>query len=94
LKTANHPVRRRPIFHAVVLSIGFVVGGFMTLLARKFLPLGAVKEFLTTGFTPSVGPLQVDLIILKFALGPVALDVSFLSLVGVLVAYLIARSLF
>lgn len=66
----------------------------MTLLARKFLPLGAVKEFLTTGFTPSVGPLQVDLIILKFALGPVALDVSVLSLVGVLVAYLIARSLF
>jgi hypothetical protein len=36
----------------------------------------------------------VDLIILKFALGPVALDVSVLSLVGVLIAYLIARSLF
>ena len=94
MKTGQHTVRRRPIFHGVVLSIGFVVGGFMTLLARKFLPLGAVKEFLTTGFTPSLGPLQVDLIILKFALGPVALDVSFLSLVGVLVAYLIARSLF
>jgi hypothetical protein len=27
-------------------------------------------------------------------LGPVALDVTFLSLVGVLIAYLIARSLF
>ena len=94
MKTANHPIRRRPLFHGVVLSIGFIVGGFMTLLARKFLPLGAVKEFLTTGFTPSVGPLHVDLIILKFALGPVALDVSVLSLVGVLVAYLIARSLF
>lgn len=70
------------------------MGGFLQLLARKFLPVGAVKEFLTTGFTPTVGPLQVDLIILKFALGPVALDVSLLSLVGVLVAYLIARSLF
>ena len=34
------------------------------------------------------------LIILKFALGPVTLDVSLLSLLGVLVAYLIARSLF
>jgi hypothetical protein len=66
----------------------------MTMLARKFLPVGAVKEFLTSGLQPSVGPLQVDLIILKFALGPVALDVTFLSLVGVLVAYLIARSLF
>ena len=53
-----------------------------------------VKEFLTTGVTPSVGPLPIDLVILKFAIGPIALDVSLLSLVGVLIAYLIARSLF
>jgi hypothetical protein len=38
--------------------------------------------------------MPVDLVILKFALGPIALDVSLLSLVGVLVAYLIARSIF
>ena len=94
MKTAQSRVPRRPFFHAVVLSIGFVVGGLMTMLARKFLPVGAVKEFMTSGLQPSVGPLQVDLIILKFALGPVALDVTFLSLVGVLIAYLIARSLF
>jgi hypothetical protein len=94
VKTGQSRIQRRPLFHGVVLSIGFIVGGFMTLLARKFLPLGAVKEFLTTAFTPSIGPMQVDLIILKFALGPIALDVSFLSLVGVLIAYLIARSLF
>jgi hypothetical protein len=48
----------------------------------------------TQGVTPSLGPLPVDLVILKFALGPIALDVSLLSLLGVLVAYLIARSLF
>lgn len=94
MKSGTSQTRRRPLFHAVVLSIGFVVGGFLTMLARKFLPVGAVKEFLTSGLEPSVGPLQVDLIILKFALGPVALDVTFLSLVGVLIAYLIARSLF
>jgi hypothetical protein len=94
VKTAQSRVPRRPFFHAVVLSIGFVVGGLMTMLARKFLPVGAVKEFMTSGLQPSVGPLQVDLIILKFALGPVALDVTFLSVVGVLIAYLIARSLF
>jgi hypothetical protein len=34
------------------------------------------------------------LVIIKFGLGPIALDVSLLSLVGVLIAYLIARSLF
>jgi len=86
--------RHRPLFHAVVLALGFIVGGFMTTFARKFLPIGAVKEFLTTGVTPSLGPLKVDLVILSFSLGPIALDVSLLSLVGVLIAYLIARSLF
>jgi hypothetical protein len=86
--------KHRPVFHLVVLASGFVVGGLLTVAARRFLPAGAVKEFLTTGVTPSMGPLPVDLIILKFAIGPVALDVSLLSLVGVLVAYLIARSLF
>lgn len=86
--------RHRPVFHAVTLAVGFVVGGAMTQVARKFLPPGAVKEFFTTGVQPSVGPVELDLIILKFALGPVALDVSVLSLLGVLIAYLIARSLF
>ncbi len=86
--------KHRPGFHAVVLSTGFVVGGFLTQFARLFLPAGAVKEFLTTGVTPSIGPLSVDLVIIKFGLGPIALDVSLLSLVGVFAAYLIARSLF
>ena len=92
--SSGHRPRQRPGFHAVILAIGFIVGGFLNVFARRFLPAGAVKEFLTTGVTPSVGPLPIDLIILKFALGPIALDVSLLSLVGVLIAYLIARSLF
>ena len=82
------------MFHAVTLAIGFVVGGAMTQVARKFLPAGAVKEFFTTSVQPSLGPVSVDFVILKFSLGPVALDVSLLSLSGVLSAYLIARSLF
>jgi len=86
--------KHRPVFHAVVLGVGFVVGGVVTQVARRFLPPGAVKEFLTTGLTPSFGPLTIDLLILKFSLGPVLIDVSLLSLVGVLIAYLIARSLF
>lgn len=86
--------KHRPGFHAVVLAIGFIVGGFMTSFARMWLPTGAVKEFLTTGFTPSIGPLTINLLIVTIGLGPIALDVSLLSLVGVLVAYLIARSLF
>lgn len=92
---ASRAPTRRPLrFHALVLAAGFITGGLLAQVARRFLPPGAVKEFLTTGVTPSVGPLPIDLIILKFAIGPVALDVSLLSLLGVLIAYLIARSLF
>jgi hypothetical protein len=91
---ARGPSKHRPVFHLLVLASGFVVGGLLTQVARRFLPAGAVKEFLTTGVTPAVGPLPVDLIILNFAVGPIALDVSLLSLLGVLIAYLIARSLF
>lgn len=86
--------KHRPGFHAVVLAIGFVTGGVLTQLFRRFLPSGAVKEFLTTGLTPSTGTLTIDLLILKFSLGPVLLDVSLMGLVGVLIAYLIARALF
>lgn len=86
--------KHRPGFHALVLAIGFIVGGAVQQLARLFLPGGAAKQFLTAGVTPSIGPLPIDLVLIKFVLGPVALDVSLLSLVGVLVAYLIARSLF
>jgi hypothetical protein len=91
---ATGPSKHRPVFHLLVLASGFISGGLLTQIARRFLPAGAVKEFLTTGVTPAIGPLPVDLIILKFAVGPVALDVSLLSLLGVLIAYLIARSLF
>jgi hypothetical protein len=86
--------KHRPGFHGLVLAIGFITGGVLAQVSRRFLPAGAVKEFLTSGVTPSFGPLPIDLIIIKFAIGPVALDVSLLSLLGVLVAYLIARSLF
>lgn len=86
--------KHNPGFHALVLGTGFVVGGVLTVLARRFLPSGAVKEFLTTGVTPSMGPLTLDLVIVTIGIGPIALDVSLLSLVGVLAAYLIARSMF
>ncbi len=91
---ARGPSKHRPVFHLLVLASGFVAGGVLTEVARRFLPAGAVKEFLTTGVTPAIGPIPIDLIILKFAVGPVALDVSLLSLLGVLIAYLLARSLF
>src|ERR1043166_4692299 len=86
--------RHRRGFHALVLTIGFIVGGTLQDVARQFLPAGAAKEFLTAGFTPSMTVHQLNFIFVKLSVGPVAIDVSLLSLLGVLIAYLIARSLF
>ena len=86
--------KHRPVFHAVVLTVGFVLGGLFTQVARMFLPAGAAKQFLTAGVTPSFGPIPINLIIINFSVGPVAIDVSVMAVLGVLIAYLIARSLF
>jgi hypothetical protein len=85
--------KHRPGFHALVLTGGFVAGGLLREVALLLLPNGAAKEFVTAGVTPSIG-LRVDLILFNFSIGPLAIEVSLLGLVGVLVAYLIARSLF
>lgn len=85
---------RRPLFYLGVLATGFVVGGFLHALLRRFLPPGAAKEFFTTAVTPTFGPVHVDLLVVSITLGPVGLDVSLLALVGVAIAYLVARSLF
>ncbi len=71
----SRSARHRPGFHALVLAIGFLVGGLITHISRRFLPPGAVKEFLTTGLSGSVGPVSIDLIMIKFSLGPVAVDI-------------------
>jgi hypothetical protein len=85
---------RRPLFYFTVLSIGFVLGGFLSALLRRFLPPGPAKEFFTWTVAPTVGPLHLDLLVLKVALGPIGLEVSLLGLVGIVLAYLLARSLF
>ena len=41
---ARGPSKHRPMFHVLVLAAGFVCGGLLTQVARRFLPAGAVKE--------------------------------------------------
>lgn len=84
----------RPRFYLGVLVAGFIVGGFLTALLRRWLPESAARDFFTTTATPVFGPISADLLVVNFTLGPIGLHVSLLSLVGVLLAYLIARSLF
>jgi hypothetical protein len=85
---------RRPAFYIGVLTAGFVLGGFLSALLRRFLPAGPAKEFFTWTVTPSIGPLHLDLVILQLTLGPIGLQVSLLGIVGIVLAYLVARSLF
>ena len=85
---------RRPLFYVGVLSLGFVFGGFLSALLVRFLPEGPAKELFTWTVTPSIGPLHVDLLIFSATIGPLAVQVSLLGLVGVILAYLLARSLF
>ena len=85
---------RRPLFYLGVLTIGFVLGGFLSALLRRFLPPGPAKEFFTWTVTPAIGPVHLDLLIFNVTLGPIGLEVSLLGILGVGLAYLLARSLF
>jgi hypothetical protein len=84
----------RPGFYLGVLIAGFVAGGALNALVRQTLPDSAARTFFTSTWTANFGPVSADLLVISFTLGPVGLHVSLLSLIGVLVAYLIARSLF
>ena len=85
---------RTPGFYVGVLAIGFACGGFLSALLKAFLPEGPAKAFFTFTVTPSFGPFHVDLLILRMTLGPVGLEVSLLAIIGLLLSYLLARSLF
>ena len=89
---ANVP--RRPLFYLGILASGFVLGGFLSAFLRRVLPAGAPRDVLTFAVTPTVGPISVDLLVLSFTLGPVGINVSVMAVVGVVLAYLLARSLF
>ncbi len=85
---------RRPLFYIGVLSLGFVFGGFLSALLDRFLPEGPATDFFTWTVTPSIGPFHVDLLIFSATIGPLAVSVSLLGLVGIGLAYMLARSLF
>ena len=85
---------RKAGFYVSVLGIGFVVGGFLSALMDRFLPQGPAKEFFTWTVNPSIGPFHINLLVVNMTLGPIEFYVSLLALVGVILAYLVARSLF
>jgi hypothetical protein len=85
---------RNSRFYVGVLSVGFISGGFLSALLERFLPAGPAKAFFTWTVAPSFGPIHMDLLVFNLTVGPVGLRVSLLAIIGVVLAYLLARSLF
>jgi hypothetical protein len=85
--------RRRGIVRlAWTLVLGLFLGGLLTKLAEMFLPDSATRDFLTTSVGASLGPLSVDLVAVAFTIGPLTVTLNVLTLVGIAIVALIARS--
>ena len=85
--------RRSVIRFGYTLVLGLFLGGLLTVLVEAVLPEGTTtREFLLTSVQASLGPLSVDLVAVAFVLGPVTLNLNFLTLVGIAIVALIVRS--
>jgi len=85
---------RRPRFYLLVLIFGFLIGGYLNAFLKAVLPDSPTKTFFTYAVSPEFGPVPINLLVLHFTIGPVGLELSLLSLLGVVLAYLMAKSLF
>ena len=85
--------RRRTVIRlAWTLGLGLFLGGLLSKLAVHFLPESAAREFLTTSVKASLGGIPVDLVAVAFTLGPISVTLNVLTLVGIAIVALIARS--
>ena len=84
--------RRSAVRLGWTLVLGFFLGGLFTLLSEMYLPNSAARTFLTTSVAASVGPFYMDLVALAFTVGPLVINFNVLTLVGVFLVALIARS--
>ena len=85
--------RRRTVVRLIwTLILGLFLGGLLTKLSVTFLPESAARDFLTTSVDASLGPLSVDLVAVAFTLGPLSVTLNVLTLVGISIVALIARS--
>lgn len=77
---------------AWTLILGLFLGGLLTRLSEHFLPDSATRDFLTTSVAASVGPLHLDLVAVALTLGPLVLNLNVLTLVGIGLVGVVARS--
>ncbi|MCE2422890.1 MAG: DUF4321 domain-containing protein [Gemmatimonadetes bacterium] len=79
---------------ALVIAVGFVLGSLLSELIGVALPQGsATREFFLASVSPSVGPLSIDLRVIAFTVGPVAIRANFMSIVGIVGVAWFSKSL-
>ncbi len=88
----NVAIRRRAGRLALVVLIGLVLGSLLSELAVRFMPDSAARDFFTYSVAAAFGPLVVDLVAIGVTLGPLVFRLNALSIVGVLVVALAART--
>ncbi|MBV9110797.1 MAG: hypothetical protein JO306_15410 [Gemmatimonadetes bacterium] len=76
----------------VVVLIGLLLGALLSELAVRFMPDSSARTFFTTSVAAAFGPLVVDLVAVGFTVGPLVIRLDFLSVLGVLVVALAART--
>lgn len=72
--------------------MGLFLGGLFTELSERFLPDSVARSFLTYSVSASVGPLTLDVVAVAITVGPLALTINVLTLVGIGIVALVARS--
>ena len=85
---------RRPGFYVGVLLTGVIFGGFLNALVKAVMPDSVARQVFTFTASASAGPVSLNLLVFSLTLGPFAVNVSPLAILGVIIAYLIARTLF
>lgn len=84
--------RRRMGRLLVVVLIGLLLGALLSELAVRFMPESSARTFFTTSVAAAFGPLVVDLVAVGLTIGPLVIRLDFLSVLGVLVVALAART--
>ncbi len=89
----NDTRQRRQVMRGLLAIVfGLVLGGLFTKLAEIFLPQSVARTFLTTSVSTSVGPFFLDLVSVSFTVGPIAIALNVLTLVGIVLAALAVRA--
>jgi hypothetical protein len=76
----------------VVVLIGLLLGALLSELAVRFMPDSSARTFFTTSVAAAFGPLVIDLVAVGFTVGPLVIRLDFLSVLGVLIVALAART--